>query len=367
MRFTLSVLTGLFFMSSYAQDVSLKTALNSAINETSGLLFLEDKIITHNDSGGANELYEISPLNGTITRTITISNASNVDWEDLAADDTHIYIADFGNNTGSRTDLKIYKILRSDFFSSNTVTAEIINFSYNDQTDFTPNPGPFFSTNYDAEALINFNDNLFIFTKQWSNENSAVYLIPKAEGTYGLDPVDSIKVEGLITGGTASSDESKILLTGYSNTLSPFIFELEGFSSGIFSNGSLNKYNLELTAGFSPQIEAISIFEINSYYISSEALFSLQSGLFELDFNSLSLENSSSLEIQFSPNPTTGSIQFSKEVEHVNVYNMSGQLLVTQKTNIQSIDLSHLSNGVYILHLIDTKSDKQTIEKLIIN
>ena len=54
------------------------------VKETSGLLFLDGKIMTHNDSGDAANLYEIDSLSGIIVRTISISNATNIDWEDMA-------------------------------------------------------------------------------------------------------------------------------------------------------------------------------------------------------------------------------------------------------------------------------------------
>jgi hypothetical protein len=85
-----------------------KFELPDEVKETSGLLFLDGKIITHNDSGDAPNLYEIDSLSGTILRTVTISNATNVDWEDLAENDTHIFIADIGNNNENQ----ILKIMR---------------------------------------------------------------------------------------------------------------------------------------------------------------------------------------------------------------------------------------------------------------
>jgi len=93
-----------------AQTVSTSDKFNliESISETSGLIYYDNKLITHNDSGNAAELYEINSVNGSITRTITISNATNIDWEDIAQDDTYIYIGDIGNNSGSRTDLKFY-------------------------------------------------------------------------------------------------------------------------------------------------------------------------------------------------------------------------------------------------------------------
>src|SRR5690606_14700262 len=88
-----------------AKDVSaLETP---ALDETSGLLFYNNTFITHTDSGGKAELYEVNPTTGAITRTVEITNATNGDWEDIAQDSTHIYIGDIGNNSGDRTDLKI--------------------------------------------------------------------------------------------------------------------------------------------------------------------------------------------------------------------------------------------------------------------
>ncbi|MDG2276045.1 MAG: T9SS C-terminal target domain-containing protein, partial [Flavobacteriaceae bacterium] len=139
-----------------------KFVLPSEVEETSGLIFLNGKIITHNDSGDDPNLYEIDPENGEITRVVTLENATNIDWEDLDQDDTYIYIADIGNNNGNREDLKIYEILKSDFISSTNVTSQEITFSYEDQTDFSSQPN---NSNFDAEAICVYQDQILIFTK----------------------------------------------------------------------------------------------------------------------------------------------------------------------------------------------------------
>ena len=100
-----------------------KFDLPEETKETSGLLFFDSKIITHNDSGNNANLFEIDSLSGNLLRTISISNATNIDWEDITEDENHIYIADIGNNNGNRIDLKIYKILKSDFKKSTSVSA----------------------------------------------------------------------------------------------------------------------------------------------------------------------------------------------------------------------------------------------------
>src|SRR6056297_4303255 len=89
------------------QSSTLIQPLNDAMSESSGLINIQGRFITHNDSGGESILYEIDTLSGEIARMVTVIGTENTDWEDLASDDTYIYIGDFGNNAGNRTDLRI--------------------------------------------------------------------------------------------------------------------------------------------------------------------------------------------------------------------------------------------------------------------
>ena len=109
------ILFFIFSLSSLGQEYSLteKFVLPSEVKETSGLIFLNGKIITHNDSGDDPNLYEVDTISGTISRIINITNATHIDWEDISQDNTHIYVADIGNNNGDRDNLIIYKILKS--------------------------------------------------------------------------------------------------------------------------------------------------------------------------------------------------------------------------------------------------------------
>ena len=214
-----------------------KFALPTSLSESSGAIFFNDRLISHNDSGGENKLYELDTISGLVTRTVTISNATNVDWEDITQDDTSIYIGDIGNNvSGNRTDLKIYKISKSDYINNTSVNAETIAFSYSDQIDFSPKSAN--STEWDAEALISFDvNNLILFTKNWVDGITKGYVIPKAAGTYSVSPLSTtLNSGGLITGGTYNPLTAKIYLVGYSTTLQPFVWESEGFNgSDVFS------------------------------------------------------------------------------------------------------------------------------------
>ena len=162
----------LFSLNSYflfSQNVLVLDTLSSlenALTEISGFEYLNGKLIGHTDSGGENALYEISPTDGSVVRKVVISNASNIDWEDITADATHIFIGDFGNNNGNRQDLKIYRISQQDFFSLDTVAAETLSISYAAQTNFSSMR---FQTNYDAEAMVAVGDSLYLFSKNWGN------------------------------------------------------------------------------------------------------------------------------------------------------------------------------------------------------
>ena len=101
----MKLLFSIFFMLALpiltcSQQITEITQLHNSIKETSGLIFLDQKLITHNDSGGEPALYEIDTVSGNITRKVFISNAGNTDWEDICNDSTYIYIGDFGNKIG---------------------------------------------------------------------------------------------------------------------------------------------------------------------------------------------------------------------------------------------------------------------------
>ncbi len=51
-------------------------------------------------------------LAGKIEKELEIKDAKNDNWEDIAQDSKYIYIADFGNNSGTRRNQKIFKNLK---------------------------------------------------------------------------------------------------------------------------------------------------------------------------------------------------------------------------------------------------------------
>lgn len=264
------------------ENIEVLSVLPSEISETSGLIFHNGKLITHNDSGNSAQLFEIDTTSYQITRTVTISNVENVDWEDLAQDGLYIYIGDFGNNVGIRRDLSIYRIPKADYYQSDTVEAEQINFSYEDQTDFA-NTG---NSDWDAEAFFVLDDQLIILTKQWESNGTDAYSIPKTPGEYIAKKIDTYAINGLVTGATYNTLSDVLFLIGYSSTLGSFTASVEGTTANSIFEGTINRTSLSIGLA---QVEAIAYSDIDTYFVSSEFFsrnvpsITLESQLFRFD------------------------------------------------------------------------------------
>lgn len=236
--------------------------LDEKVHETSGLLFWNSKLWTHNDDGDTN-LYALDKNSGEILETIALKNVKNIDWESISQDENYIYIGDFGNNvTGNRTDLKILRIEKEPILKG-TQKIDTISFSYSDQVDFKAKTSN--KTDFDGEAFIVKNDSIFIFTKQWKSQRTNVYSLPKNPGKYEARFKESYNVNGLITDATYL--ENKIVLCGYSKKLKPFLYVLSDFDENNFFSGNKKKIKLKLPFH---QVEGITFEDKKTFYLTNE-------------------------------------------------------------------------------------------------
>jgi len=341
------------------------TELSSDILETSGLIYFDGKLVTHNDSGDSPNLYEINTTTGVVTRTVTISNATNVDWEDIAQDDDYIYIGDFGNNNGTRTDLMIYVISKADFNSQTTVTADTIQFQYAEQIDFTSHPK---DTDFDCEAMVVVNDSILLFTKNWVNEKTNLYKMPKVSGFYTPSISDSLDAQGTVTGATYNADKNSIFLVGY-QTASPFMWELSQFTNYNAFSGTNSRCGLTPPNSSSMQIEAIASIGNDGYYISSEEFnyssFSFPSylSIFQKEYSSL--DEIIGTKIKVFPNPANDFLNLALTNEQIQtstslkIVTIVGEV-VYENANINrrnnKIDISKFAKGSYYITITNKES-----------
>jgi len=135
----------------------------SSLDEISGIEYDKNgNLWAINDSGNTTEIHQIDSL-GNINRSIELTNAKNIDWEDLTQDDFgHFFIGDFGNNSNKRKDLTVYKIENPIDIKTTTTQAEIIRFKFDDQDLSNTNDS---IKNFDMEAFIFYKGKLYLFTK----------------------------------------------------------------------------------------------------------------------------------------------------------------------------------------------------------
>ena len=237
--------------------------LPKIINETSGLEILNEVFITHNDSGGEPSLYFFN-LNGEIINSKKLEEESvweiyNNDWEDITADEDFIYIADTGNNFGTRDNLNIIKVKISDF----SIDSKIEIF-YSDQKSFFPSS----KHKYDAEALLIIEDKIALFSKDRDSLNTDLYLIDNTEKEkQELSSVANFNVNSLITGGDYDSDTGILALVSYSSRGEQYLILFEDFNIENPRYNSFKKYSIPIERA---QIEAVKIISEKQFWVTSE-------------------------------------------------------------------------------------------------
>lgn len=187
----------------------------------------------NNDSGDSARIFAVNEA-GSLLATVDILNAQAVDWEDIASNGDSIFIADTGDNRGTRDSVTIYAIQAPALTSAGggrvsgttqklDATATKLTLTYPD--------GP-----QDAEALAFDPDSgdLFIITKDWSLKGvSGIYRTPAnplsapnqmgpnshSGGTVELERVGdlSLPAGSLVTGADISSDGRLIAVRTYTS------------------------------------------------------------------------------------------------------------------------------------------------------
>jgi hypothetical protein len=249
------------------QSLNLKNykiaVLSDSLKESSGLTNINGRLFSFNDSGNTGEIFEIKPGSSYIEKTFQ-TNLKNIDWEAMTNDGENFYIGEFGNNLGTRKDLKIYKV---PFKNDSLITDSIktIPFHYPEQIDFTPKN---INNNFDAEAMSYLDGNIHLFTKEWVTNTVSHYLIDKNL----TENQPAQKLETFDTGFVvtdASFFEDKLYLVGYTKNASVYLMIFEKDETGnLFFNKAAKKYSLGRAYNVG-QIEGITATE-KGIYISGE-------------------------------------------------------------------------------------------------
>ena len=348
--------------------------LDAILSETSGLIFWDNRLWSHNDNSDTN-LYALDSLYGRIIRNYQMRGIANTDWEEISQDEDYVYIGDFGNNSGNRDDLKIFRAGKNSILNNSAVYDSVC-FTYADQVDFTPAA---YDSDFDCEAFIVSEDSIFLFTKEWVSNQTSVYSLPKSPGSYAAKRRSSWDVNGLITGAVYLEDKRIIVLTGYSERLKPFLFLLYDFEGHDFFSG--NKRKIEVLLPYH-QIEGIATtngikYFITNEYFSMEPLIKTRQKIHLFDLraflgNYLDLPFIRPDEVNnfiISPVPANDYVMIQSLADllpaNFLMVNMTGQVVMTGELNSESstLNISGLNPGIYFMRIGEVKRHSYKIIK----
>jgi hypothetical protein len=331
---------------------TLLTPLAGDVDETSGLLLLNGALWTHNDAGNTPHLYQIDIENGSVLRTVEVTNAPNIDWEDITTDGTYVYIGDVGNNSGARTDLRILRFPASQLEDAEvtSVEVEVIAYAYEDQQDFQPANN---ANDWDCEAIIAKDDSIFLFTKNWVDQQTRLYAVPATPGEHVAQLRAQHDVQGMITGSAYEPASGEVVLVGYTNILFvPFMVRLSEFEGNAFFSGSVIREAFTLSF---VQVEAVEWNGPSEIYMTNESSPFSPARLWGLPMPEVtSVDERKGNATRIHPNPASDWLQLDGVEENVivTIHDLRGRtILAARNSRNGPLDVSGLASGIYTVKI----------------
>ncbi|HEX8329834.1 MAG TPA: hypothetical protein VF629_20015 [Hymenobacter sp.] len=204
------------------------------------------------DNGNSATLYLIND-GGKVASEISI-NAKNHDWESMTRNPQGMYfIGDCGNNNSDRRNLRILRVDPAQPQQVGTIA-----FTYPDQTEFPPKKK---GRNFDCEATLWHDANIWLFTKDQQEQTSNVYTVPDQSGTHTAKRVTSLAIPGQVTDAALSPSGRRLVLLARGA-----LFTLDGGSWEEILKATPKQ--VELTGA--GQTEGVAFKDENTLLISTE-------------------------------------------------------------------------------------------------
>lgn len=226
--------------------VRVGTIAHPAIRESSGIVAsrrFPEVLWTHNDSGHAAELFAID-REGNLLAEFEVAGR-NVDWEDISIDDDgRLYIADIGNNSRERREIRVLVVEEPD--PASPVPADplrperIFRLRY-------PEMGAF-----DAEAFFVHDGRGYLVSKQFEGSQARLFGFDLAneEAMQTLEPAGELPLRTPVTAADISVDGNWLAVM---TVRGPSLFEIDGDLSTLGKGETFSRFHVDVLA------EAITI------------------------------------------------------------------------------------------------------------
>lgn len=314
--------------------------------EISGSFILNDQWWALNDGGNASVIYRLDTSSGKPSDSTTFVNVFNIDWEELADNGNQVFIGDFGNNNGTRKDLRVFRF-PAHSLGLDSVKCDTINFFYPAQSNFNSNP----LTIYDCEAMIALQDSLILFSKSISDAVCRVYSIPNIPGNHPARLIDTLQLNFWITGACIQNENLALIGYGYNGQLTPQMWY------GTWTNNRINRNQVQLLKfnyNGPLQIESCMFGTIPKFYLTAENSNGFIASLMEYRLPEKPLRSESQIKsIGLYPNPAKGRLYLQSGPEwqgaRVYIYDTTGKLMKEDKLRSSNtgINISALAPGHY--------------------
>ncbi len=335
-----------------ALDPALITELPPALGEASAILRHGEHTWLALDSGNPNVLYRVDPLSGQVVQEVMLTNATNVDWEEVATDGAWVFVGDIGNNAGHRTDLCFYRFPIQELSEgTDQVVVDTIRFHYADQLDHTPAPD---ATNWDCEAFLALDDSLFLFTKNWLDERTHVYALPALPGAHTAVRRAVFDSQGLVTGAAHDPNSGDIALIGHTaQDVAPFVWVLRGYSGHHFFEGTSQQHSITMVP---LQAEALAYTGASTLMVANEWSPEQAPALWHLQLPMSVRDDHSRKVLRAFPVPADREVHVegADGTRPAQVFGLNGAWITTVNVRADgTIQLPALTNGEYLLEVIN--------------
>ena len=192
-----------------------------------------------------------------------------------------VYVGDFGNNKGSRKNLRIYTFPLSSIpkEGDTTLIVDSIRFRFGDQTDFNHIKH---EHDFDCEAMFATEDYLYLLSKGWATGTTRLYRLAKTSGNQVAEVVNGFDSQGLITGADYDRENRILVVVGYVKTLwKPFMYIIFDFDE---AGVKLSNRRIEMPQWTGGQTEGICFFDDGRCYVTAETSPTMTARVFVVDF-----------------------------------------------------------------------------------
>ena len=226
-------------------------------------------------------LYALDTTTFEVVQRLTLENVKNKDWEDVCTDGENVYVGDFGNNKGSRKNLKIFTFPLSAIPDEGDATIEVdsIRFCFADQTNFEKRKH---EHDFDCEAMFATEEYLYLFSKGWETGTTRMYRLPKTAGNHVAEVINGFDSQGLITGADYDRENRILVIVGYvKNVWKPFMYIIFDFDE---AGVKLSNRRIEMPQLTGAQTEGICFYDHGQCYVTAETSPTMTARVFVADF-----------------------------------------------------------------------------------